>query len=342
MIERHDSGRNPGRNPGRNRPKLLLVGIGPGDAAQMTCRAREAIAEAELVIGHATYLRLVADLIADKAQVKSGMTEELDRVRQAVEQAKAGRTVALISSGDSGVYGMAGLTFEVLFQSGWTPDTGFPVEVVPGTTALGSCASLVGAPLSHDFCAISLSDLLTPWPVIARRLNAAAAADFVIALYNPKSGRRTRQLQEAQRLLLAHRPPNTPAALIHAAYRPRQRTELTTLAAMHEHDIGMQTTVLIGNSQTQLRHGLMITPRGYSSKYDLDNGTAVAGEQTGQSLSTGLDGWIARLRASGQSSSELARRYHLPEAYIASVLAQAELAPPGNLDATADRATPTA
>ena len=300
--------------------KLFLVGLGPGGGEHMTGRAREAIAAADTLIGHATYLRLVADLVGDQQVVKSGMTEEVERARLAVELAQAGRTVALISSGDSGVYGMAGLTFEVLFQSGWTPETGFAVEVVPGATALTSCAALVGAPLSHDFCAISLSDLLTPWPVIARRLNAAAAADFVCALYNPKSGRRTRQVREAQRLFLCHRRPETPVALVHAAFRPRQRVELTTLAALDGCEIGMLTTVLIGNSQTQVRHGLLITPRGYTNKYDLAGGTTVAGERAGTSLSSGLDAWLAAIRASTEGVEQLAARYQLPAHYIAELL----------------------
>ena len=300
--------------------KLFLVGLGPGGLEHMTARARAAIAEADTLIGHATYLRLVADLVTDQTVVRSAMTEELDRAIQAVELARSGRSVALVSSGDSGVYGMAGLTYEILFQTGWTPETGIAVEIVPGATALTTCAALVGAPLSHDFCAISLSDLLTPWPVIARRLNAAAMADFVVALYNPKSGRRSRQILEAQRLFLCHRRPDTPVALVQSAYRPRQRLELTTLAQLHAGEIGMLTTVLIGNSQTQVRHGLMITPRGYASKYDLRDGATLEGERGGQPLSTGLDGWIAELRASRESVADLARRFQLPEAYLADLL----------------------
>lgn len=305
--------------------KLLLVGLGPGGVEHMSVRARSAIDEADTIIGHATYLRLVADLIADKQQVKSAMTEELERVTLAVELAQAGRTVALVSSGDSGVYGMAGLTFEVLFQTGWTPNSGIAVETIPGATALTSCAALVGAPLSHDFCAISLSDLLTPWPVIAGRLHAAAAADFVIALYNPKSGRRAHQILEAQRLLLAQRRPDTPVALVHSAYRPGQRTELCTLELLHQHEIGMSTLVLIGNSQTLVQHGLMLTPRGYANKYDLDQGTTIDGEQGGKPLSSGLDGWMQQIRTSDASAAELARRYALPEDYIADVLARLAL-----------------
>ena len=161
--------------PGRRSGKITLVGIGPGSEAHMTQRAREAIAEADVVVGYVTYIKLVAPLLEGKEVVRKGMTEELDRAVSALEAARQGKTVALISSGDAGVYGMAGPTYEVLFQAGWTPEDPVEVEIVPGASALNACAALVGAPLTHDFCAISLSDLLTPWPAIARRLEAAAA-----------------------------------------------------------------------------------------------------------------------------------------------------------------------
>ncbi|MEK8029730.1 precorrin-3B C(17)-methyltransferase [Ideonella sp. DXS29W] len=303
----------------------MLVGIGPGSVEHMTQRARAAIAEADTVIGYVTYIKLVQDLLEGKEIIRKSMTEELDRAVSALEAARAGRRVALISSGDAGVYGMAGPTYEVLFQAGWTPECGVEVEIVPGASALNSCAARVGAPLTHDFCAISLSDLLTPWPVIARRLNAVAAADFVVALYNPKSGRRTRQIVEAQRLFLSHRRPDTPVAIVKSAYRRRERIEFTTLAQMSEADIGMLTTVLIGNSHTFVRHGLMVTPRGYANKYDMDSHDAHAGEKAGRSLSTGLLGWLDALaiaHASGDSIATLAERYDLPASYIAATLAE--------------------
>ena len=303
--------------------KIMLVGLGPGAVEHMTGRARAAIAEADTVIGYVTYVRLVADLIAGKEVIKKSMTEELDRAIEALERAKQGKKVALISSGDAGVYGMAGPTFEVLFQAGWTPDSEIEVEIVPGASALNTCAALVGAPLTHDFCAISLSDLLTPWPTIARRLDAVAYADFVVALYNPKSGRRTRQIQEAQRIFLRHRDPKTPVAIVKSAFRPKQRLEFTTLAKMAEADIGMLSTVLIGNSNTFIRDGLMVTPRGYANKYDVAEGerSTKGGEQAGRSLSTGLNGWLEAIRDSGKSAAELAVEYRLPEDYIAAALA---------------------
>lgn len=302
--------------------KIMLVGLGPGSNDHLTARARAAIAEADTVIGYVTYIRLVADLVEGKEVIKKSMTEELDRAIEALDRASQGKKVALISSGDAGVYGMAGPTFEILFQAGWTPASAIEVEIVPGASALNSCAALVGAPLTHDFCAISLSDLLTPWPTIARRLDAVAYADFVVALYNPKSGRRTQQIVEAQRLFLRHRDPQTPVAVVKSGYRPKQRIEFTTLEKMAEADIGMLSTVLIGNSNTFIKHGLMVTPRGYANKYAVEAGArnTHSGEQAGHSLSTGLNGWLASIQASGKSTAELAAEHHLPEDYIAAVL----------------------
>ncbi|MDX1504684.1 MAG: precorrin-3B C(17)-methyltransferase [Spongiibacter sp.] len=276
---------------------IFLVGLGPGSEDHMSARARSAIAEADCIIGYTTYIKLVADLVDGKEVIRKGMTEELDRCFEALARAREGKKVALISSGDSGVYGMAGPTYEVLLDSGWRPGDGVDVEVIPGSSAINSCAALVGAPLTHDACTISLSDLLTPWPVIARRLEAAARADFVVALYNPKSGRRTGQIVEAQRLLLLHRRADTPVALVKSAYRRRQRIELTTLEHMADCDIGMLTTVIVGNSNTFVREGLMVTPRGYANKYSkADSGkTTKDGEQSGRSLSMGLTGWKDQL-----------------------------------------------
>ena len=278
--------------------KIFLVGLGPGNEENMTARARAAITQADTVIGYTTYIKLVADLIDGKEVIRKGMTEELDRCHEALARAREGKNVALVSSGDSGVYGMAGPTYEVLLESGWRPGDGVEVEVVPGSSAINSCAALVGAPLTHDACTISLSDLLTPWPTIMRRIEAAARADFVIALYNPKSGRRTQQIVEAQRILLQYRKPETPVALVKSAYRRRQNIEFSTLEKMAEADIGMLTTVLIGNSNTFVREGLMVTPRGYANKYTTAIGSDAvhAGEQSGRSLKMGLVGWKACAR----------------------------------------------
>ncbi len=285
--------------------KIYLVGFGPGAEEHMTYKAKSAIAEADVVIGYTTYIKLVKDLLDGKEVIRKGMTEEIDRCIEAYEQAKLGKTVALISSGDIGVYGMAGPTYEVLLQAGWTPNADIQIEIVPGSTALSACASLVGAPLTHDFCSISLSDLLTPWPVIAGRLEAAARADFVVALYNPKSGRRTQQIVAAQTILLRYRDAATPVAIVKSAYRRRQDIQLVRLDAMAECDIGMLTTVLIGNSSTFIKESLMITPRGYANKYNHLTGKAKAGEQAGVSLSMGLEGWYACLRQYVQDNDNL-------------------------------------
>lgn len=305
--------------------KILLVGFGPGSKEDMTYRARAAIASADVVIGYTTYIKLVEDLLEGKEVIRKGMTEEIDRCVEAYEQAMLGKVVAVVSSGDIGIYGMAGPTYEVLLQSGWKPGDGIEVEVIPGSTALSACASLVGAPLTHDFCSISLSDLLTPWPVIANRLEAAARADFVVALYNPKSGRRTQQIVEAQRILLQYRKADTPVAVVKSAYRRRQSILMVRLDEMADCDIGMLSTVLIGNSSTFMRENLMITPRGYANKYDSLTGAAKKGENAGRSLSMGLMGWKSCVRSHVRDSGshslpQLAKYFDMPMEEILSAI----------------------
>jgi len=255
----------------REKGKLFVVGFGPGDFKHITQRAVEAIQESDLVIGYKTYVELIEHFLGEQTVVSTGMTEEVSRAQEAVKQAESGKKVAVISSGDAGVYGMAGLIYEVLIEKGWKEATGVEVEIVPGISAINSCASLLGAPVMHDSCTISLSDHLTPWELIAKRVEAAAQADFVIALYNPRSGRRTRQIIETQKILLQYRSPETPVGLVKSAYRDRQSIVITSLAEMLNHDIGMLTTVIIGNSSTFLYDNLMITPRGYQRKYTLND-----------------------------------------------------------------------
>ena len=296
--------------------KILLVGFGPGSHEHMTFRAREAIEESDVVIGYSTYIGLVKDLLKGKEVIRKGMTEETDRAVEAFEHAQKGKVVALISSGDIGVYGMAGPSYEVLFQAGWKPGGDIEVELVPGTTALSSCAARVGSPLTHDFCSISLSDLLTPWPTIAARLDAAAASDFVTALYNPKSGRRRQQIVEAQRIFLKYRSADTPVAIVKSAYRKLENIQLVTLDKMSDCDIGMLTTVLIGNSSTFIKEGLMVTPRGYANKYEGITGGLLEGEKKGRSLSLGLDGWKEGIKqtlaeSNGEGTKRLANEYGL-------------------------------
>jgi precorrin-3B C17-methyltransferase len=266
---------------------LSIVGIGPGAEEHATPAALRAIAEAEVVIGYTTYIKLVRHLLEGKEVIRTGMTEEIGRARAAIERARAGARVALISSGDPGVYGMAGLVLEVLREIGWRRGDPPELRIVPGITALNSCASLVGAPLAHDFCAVSLSDLLTPWATIARRLEAAAAADFVIALYNPASGRRTWQIVEAQRILRSYRDGATPVALVKSAYRKLQHVVLTDLDRLLDHEIGMLTTVLVGSSRTFVFEGYMVTPRGYGEKYTF-TGEVRPGQRPGLSLAIPL------------------------------------------------------
>jgi precorrin-3B C17-methyltransferase len=262
---------------------LYVLGIGPGAQDHATPAALKAIAESQLVVGYTTYIKLVRHLLEGKEIVKTGMTEEIGRARAAIERARDGATVSLISSGDAGVYGMAGLVFQVLKEMGWKRGDSPELRLIPGMTALNSCASLVGAPLVHDSCSISLSDLLTPWSVIEKRIEAAASADFVIGLYNPASGRRTRQIVDAQAIIRRHREGNTPVALVKSAYRDMEQVVLTDLDTFLDYEIGMLTTVIIGSSNTFMFEGYMVTPRGYTNKYRFD-GAVLPGQRPGFSL----------------------------------------------------------
>lgn len=256
-----------------NKGKIFVVGFGPGAAGHLTPAAKEAIEQCDVCIGYKTYIELVRPLLQGKKVIATGMTEEIDRGRKAYQLAREqGKRVAVVSSGDSGVYGMAGLVYEVLEKAGWDPaNPDVDVEVIPGITAACSVGAMLGAPLNHDFCSISLSTLLTPWEAIEKRLEAAASADFVTALYNPKSARRDWQIVKAQEIFLKHRQPTTPVGMVKSAFREGEITVKTTLAEMADQDIGMLTTVIIGNSQTYYFKDLMVTPRGYKSKYDLEN-----------------------------------------------------------------------
>jgi precorrin-3B C17-methyltransferase len=245
---------------------LVVVGIGPGHLDLLTPRARFALEQADVVAGYQTYLELIQDLLRpEQQQLSSAMMQELDRCRQALHLAEQGKKVALVCGGDPGIYAMAGLVYELAKEQGST----CPLEIIPGIAALNACAAVLGAPLMHDFASISLSDLLTPWPLIEQRLHAAALADFVTVLYNPKSKKRTRQIVRAQEIMLEHRCPTTPVGIVSGAARAHESVHLTTLARMHEGSIGMQTTVIIGNSQTFIFQDKMITPRGYAKKYGL-------------------------------------------------------------------------
>ena len=250
--------------------KIFVVGFGPGAAEHLTPAAREAIEQCDTCIGYKTYIDLVRPLLAGKKIIATGMTEEIDRGRKAYKLAKEGKNVAVISSGDSGVYGMAGLVYEVLEEAGWDPQNpDVAVTIVPGVTAACSIGAILGAPLNHDFCSISLSTLMTPWEAIEKRLEAAASADFVTAIYNPKSAKRDWQIVKAQEIFLRHRDPKTPVGVVKSGWREGEIVVRTTLDEMADQEIGMLTTIIIGNSQTYYFKDLMVTPRGYRKKYDL-------------------------------------------------------------------------
>jgi precorrin-3B C17-methyltransferase len=231
----------------------------------MTLAACEVLERAEVIIGYKTYLELIPDFLAGKEVISSEMMKEVERCRIALTAAEAGKNVALVSGGDPGIYAMAGLVYELAKEMACT----CKIEIIPGLAAINSCAARLGAPLMHDFAAISLSDLLTPWEVIEKRLFAAATADFVTAIYNPRSKRRTDQIVRAREIFLAHRLPSTPVGIVTAATRDNETIVVTTLDTMLESEIGMQSTVIIGNSQTYTWNDLMITPRGYRGKYAL-------------------------------------------------------------------------
>ncbi len=266
--------------------KIFIVGTGPGSLEHITPAARDAIKSSDVIVGYGTYLDLIKELLTDKEVVSTGMTQEVDRCRKAVELAQAGRAVSVISGGDPGVYAMAGLAFEILKEhsaeckvhrvnskeENFSQDTmpsalcSARIEVIPGISALNAAASRLGAPLMHDFACISLSDRLTPWDVIEKRLEAAASADFVIVLYNPRSKGRAGHINRAREIILKHRKPTTAVGIVKGAMREHERVIVTDLENMRDSDIDMQTTVIIGNSKTFVWNNLMITPRGYERK----------------------------------------------------------------------------
>jgi precorrin-2 C(20)-methyltransferase len=261
LIVRQPGERRTKQPPLEKPGKVWLVGLGPGDPRLLTAEARSALHQAEIIIGYEGYLQMLAPLSLQAELQGFPLGAETERAVQALELAGAGRRVALVSSGDAGVYGMASLLLESAENR-----QDLEVEIVPGVTAATAAAALLGAPLGHDFACVSLSDLLTPWEVIERRLAAAGQSDYVIVLYNPASQRRTWQLPRARDLLLRYRRPETPVGLVEKAYRPGQRVRQTTLGQLTTDAIGMETLLIIGNSHTRLLHGRMITPRGYGDR----------------------------------------------------------------------------
>ena len=245
--------------------KLFLVGIGPGDFKHMTFGAREAISDSEVVVGYKTYIKLIEPLLRQKEVIATGMGGEIERAKTAINLVKKGRTVSIVCSGDAGIYGMAGLVSEILHEQG----DRLAIEVIPGVPAMVAAAALLGAPVMSDFAAISLSDYLVSWTEISQRLKLAAQGNFVIALYNPSSKSRKHQLAEARGIILPYRSPSTPVGIATNAYRQKQRVVITDLEHMLDYEVGMNTTIIIGNSTTFTFNGRMVTPRGYQTKYNL-------------------------------------------------------------------------
>ncbi|MBR3544792.1 MAG: precorrin-3B C(17)-methyltransferase [Oscillospiraceae bacterium] len=237
--------------------KLYVIGIGPGAEDQMTRKALDILRDVDVIAGYGVYVELVKPLFPEKEYLVTPMRKEVDRCRMAIDAAKEGRTVAMISSGDAGVYGMAGLCLEL------AADTDVEVEVVPGVTAALSGGAVLGAPLTHDFAVISLSDLLTPWDKIEKRLELAGEADLSIALYNPSSHRRSDYLQKACDILMRHVKPETVCGVVRNIGREGESFQVMTLKELRDYKADMFTTVFIGNSQTMEINGRMVTPRGY-------------------------------------------------------------------------------
>ena len=238
--------------------KLIVVGIGPGDWEDMTVRADRALRSCDVIVGYHVYVDLVRDRYPDKEFLTTGMTRETDRCRMALEAAREGKTVAMVCSGDSGIYGMAGLIYELRGEAA-EPE----VEVIPGLTAACSGGALLGAPLTHDFAVISLSDRLTPWETIERRLSAAASADLSIVLYNPASHGRPDHLRRACDILLETLPPQRLCGVARNIRRTGESAQVMTLGERRDFPADMFCTVFIGNSQTRTIGELLVTPRGY-------------------------------------------------------------------------------
>ncbi|MBR6316714.1 MAG: precorrin-3B C(17)-methyltransferase [Lachnospiraceae bacterium] len=237
---------------------IFVVGIGPGDADMMTAQARCALEACDVIAGYKTYIGLVRDLYPEKEFYENGMRGEIERCEKCVEMAQSGKNVALICSGDAGVYGMASPLLEIAEREGFTD-----VTVIPGVTAALSGGAFLGAPLSTDFCVISLSDLLTPWEVIEKRLLGAAKGDFCMAIYNPASKGRADHLRKACSILLGELDGNTPCGYVRNIGREGCEKKVCTLSQLADEQVDMFVTVFIGNSQTKIINGKLITPRGY-------------------------------------------------------------------------------
>lgn len=241
--------------------KLYIIGMGPGKEDFLTLKARKALEESELLCGYSVYINLLSPIFPDKKTLTTPMTKEIDRCKLALEKASEGITVAMVCSGDAGVYGMAGLIYELSEQY-----ESVEIEVVAGVTAALSGAAVLGAPLTHDFAVISLSDLLTPWELIEKRLEAAAYGDFCISIYNTSSKKRHDYLEKACHILLRHKKEDTVCAFVRNIGRAGQEYKILTLKELAKEKLDMFCTVFVGNSQTKVIQDKMVTPRGYQNK----------------------------------------------------------------------------
>ncbi len=237
--------------------KVYVIGIGPGLPEYRSPASVEAIRTSDVIVGYKTYIDLIEDLIDNQEVSSSGMRKEVDRCAHVLDLAKTGKTVSLVSSGDAGVYGMAGIMLEMA-------DDSVEIEVVPGITAANAAAACLGAPLMHDYAVISLSDLLTDWELIKKRLHHASEGDFVIALYNPRSKGRQTQIVEAREIMMKSKAATTPVGIVRNAKRDDQSVVVTTLEEMLSHEIDMFSMVIIGNQKSFIKDGKMVTPRGYA------------------------------------------------------------------------------
>lgn len=244
--------------------RLMVIGFGPGGQEDMTYRAQKAIEEADIVVGYTTYIELLKPLFPEKEYLATPMMQEVKRCEMAVELAKKHQKIALVSSGDSGIYGMAGIVMEVAKKK----NAPIEVEVVPGITAASAAAAILGAPLMHDFSVISLSDLMTPLSLIMKRVECAGMADMIVCLYNPKSKKRTTYVEQAADILMKYRDKKTPVGVVRHAGRKEQSSYITTLEELKDMPLDMFCVVIIGNSSTYVMDQKMITPRGYETKYE--------------------------------------------------------------------------
>ena len=246
--------------------KLYAVGFGPGGYEHMTQKAINVIEQVDIVTGYTTYVDMLKEFFPNKEYLATPMTREIDRCKMALDLAQEGKTVAMVSSGDSGIYGMAGILLELAAERG----TDVEIETIPGITAASAAASVLGAPLMHDFSIISLSDLMTPFDLIMKRIDCAGQGDMIVCLYNPKSKKRVDYVEKAADILMKYRSADTPAGIVRNAGRADQSAIITTLGELKDAPIDMFSIVLIGNSNTYVKNGKMITPRGYEKKYGLD------------------------------------------------------------------------